>query len=193
MVIEDLLCPQTGTRPVTGFVTLKPEVLQWTRRNARFASPFRSFSKARKIERRARISFYRTLSGRYINMKNAHQMVEAAKAHIKEVSLDQASDAIKQADFLIDVREPDEFREGHIAGAINIPRGLLEFKLSADPALDDRGLNLVIYCKNSGRAALSAQAMKEMGYARVLSISGGIDAWQAADKPVVKPSLPEFD
>ncbi len=125
-------------------------------------------------------------------MKTVQDMVAAAKAEIREVPLDQANGAIKQADLLIDVREPDEYHEGHIPGAINIPRGILEFKLTNDPALEDRGLNLVIYCKNSGRAALSAKAMKELGYVHVQSIAGGIDAWQEAGKAVVKPELPEF-
>jgi len=94
---------------------------------------------------------------------------------------------------LIDVREPEEYHAGHLPGAINVPRGLLEFKLSNDPALEDRSLNLVIYCKNSGRSALSAKVMKEMGYLHVQSIAGGIEAWEAADMPLVKPQLPDFD
>lgn len=126
-------------------------------------------------------------------MKTAHDMVEAAKAEIQEVPLEQSEDAIKQADFLIDVREADEFHEGHIPGAVNIPRGILEFKLTSDPSLDNRDLNLVVYCKTGGRAALSARVMKEMGYLHVQSINGGIEAWKTAGKPVVKPSLPEFD
>ncbi|MGF2734719.1 rhodanese-like domain-containing protein [Marinobacter sp. DUT-1] len=126
-------------------------------------------------------------------MKTVHDMVQAAKTEIREVPLDKSEDAIKQADLLIDVREADEFHAGHIPGAVNIPRGILEFKLTNDPALEDRGLNMVIYCKNSGRSALSAKAMKEMGYIHVQSISGGIDAWMEAGKPVVKPELPDFD
>ncbi|WP_372985561.1 rhodanese-like domain-containing protein [Marinobacter sp.] len=126
-------------------------------------------------------------------MKNVHDMVQAAKAEIREVPLEKSEDAIKQADMLIDVREADEYHAGHIPGAVNIPRGILEFKLTNDPALEDRGLNMVIYCKNSGRSALSAKAMKEMGYIHVQSISGGIEAWQEAGKPVVKPELPDFD
>lgn len=126
-------------------------------------------------------------------MKNVHDMVAAAKAEIREVPLAQSEDAIKQADLLIDVRESDEFHAGHIPGAVNIPRGILEFKLTNDPALEDRGLKMVIYCKNSGRSALSAKVMKEMGYIHVQSIAGGIDAWQEADKLVVKPELPDFD
>lgn len=125
-------------------------------------------------------------------MKTVHDMVQAAKAEIREVSLDQSEEAIKQADLLVDVREADEFHAGHIPGAINIPRGILEFKLTNDPALENRGLNMVIYCKNSGRSALSAKAMQEMGYLHVQSIAGGIDAWQEAGKPVVKPELPDF-
>lgn len=126
-------------------------------------------------------------------MKTVQEMVQAAKADIREVPLEQSEEAIKQADLLIDVREADEFHAGHIPGAVNIPRGILEFKLTNDPALEDRGLNMVIYCKNSGRSALSAKAMKEMGYIHVQSIAGGIDAWQDAGKPVVKPELPEFN
>ncbi|MFO7527200.1 MAG: rhodanese-like domain-containing protein [Marinobacter sp.] len=125
-------------------------------------------------------------------MKTVHDMVQAAKAEIMEVPLEKSEEAIKQADMLIDVREADEYHAGHLPGAVNIPRGILEFKLTNDPTLEDRALNMVIYCKNSGRSALSAKAMKEMGYIHVQSISGGFDAWQEAGKPVVKPELPDF-
>lgn len=126
-------------------------------------------------------------------MKTVHDMVQAAKKEIREVPLEKSEEAIRNADLLIDVREADEFHEGHIPGAMNVPRGILEFKLTNDPALEDRALNMVIYCKNSGRSALSAKAMKEMGYVHVQSIAGGMEAWQEAGKPVVKPELPDFD
>ena len=126
-------------------------------------------------------------------MKTAHDLVAAAKETIKEIPVAAADDAIQQADLLVDVREPDEYHTGHISGAINIPRGLLEFKFSNDEALTSRDLNIVLYCKNSGRAALSAKSLAEMGYLHVVSITGGIEAWQEANKPVVKPSLPDFD
>ena len=89
-------------------------------------------------------------------MKNAHDLVLEAKAQIHEVALEEAEAAIRAADLLLDVREADEFHAGHIPGAINIPRGVLEFKLSNDPALCARELNIVLYCKTSGRAALAA-------------------------------------
>lgn len=125
-------------------------------------------------------------------MKTAQDLVMAAKEKVKEVDVEQAEEAIRAADLLVDVREADEYQNGHLPGAINIPRGLLEFKFSNDEALNSRDLNIVLYCKNSGRAALSAQSLAEMGYLHVTSITGGIEAWQAADKPVVTPSLPDF-
>ena len=94
---------------------------------------------------------------------------------------------------VIDVREADEFTAGHIPGATRIPRGLLEFSLSSAPESDSRALKIVLYCKASGRAALAACAMQEMGYTDVQSINGGFDAWAAAGKPIAKPSLPSFD
>ncbi|MBV1789504.1 sulfurtransferase [Marinobacterium sp. D7] len=126
-------------------------------------------------------------------MKTAHDLVAEAKQQIAEVGLDEAELAVQQADAVIDVREPDEYQSGHLPGAINIPRGMLEFRLSNDDALSARDLNLVLYCKTSGRAALSALSLKAMGYLHVRSIAGGFDAWVAADKPVARPALPDFE
>ncbi len=109
-------------------------------------------------------------------MKNAHELVEQARRHIQEIPLADAEAAIQAADVLIDVREADEYREGHINGALNIPRGVLEFKLSATPELAARDMNIVLYCKTSGRAALAAVALQDMGYLQVKSIAGGFDA-----------------
>jgi rhodanese-related sulfurtransferase len=94
---------------------------------------------------------------------------------------------------LLDVREADEYAAGHLPGAIHASRGMLEFKLSNTPALTPRDLNIVLYCKTSGRAALAACALQDMGYLNVRSIAGGFDAWAAAGKPVVKPVLPTFE
>lgn len=126
-------------------------------------------------------------------MKTAHDLVASAKARIREVALKDAEQAIREANVLIDVREADEFAAGHLPGAIHGSRGMLEFKLSGNPELSARDLNIVLYCKTSGRAALAACALHDMGYLNVKSISGGFDAWVAAGKPVVKPSLPTFE
>lgn len=126
-------------------------------------------------------------------MKNVHDLVAAAKARIHEVDLEAAAAAIRDADLLLDVREADEFHAGHIPGALNVPRGLLEFKLDSTPELSARDLAIVLYCKTSGRAALAASTLQDMGYLNVQSIAGGFDAWSAAGKAVATPSLPTFE
>ena len=126
-------------------------------------------------------------------MKTSHDLVTAARSRIQEVTTEQAEQALLRADVLLDVREADEFAAGHLPGAIHVSRGLLEFKLSGTPSLSARDLKVVLYCKTGGRSALAALAMQDMGYLDVVSLAGGIDAWIAAGKPLVKPQSPTFD
>ena len=126
-------------------------------------------------------------------MKTAHDLVVDAKQSVKELAVAQALEAVSQCDVLIDVREADEYGQGHLPGAVHMSRGMLEFKLSANPQLQSRDLKVVLYCKTSGRAALCAKAMQDMGYTHVVSIAGGFDAWVAAGQPVVKPHQPSFE
>ena len=126
-------------------------------------------------------------------MKTSHDLVAAAKARIQEISPNDIDQALLDADVLLDVRDADEYAAGHLPGAIHISRGMLEFKLTNTPELAARDLRIVLYCKNSGRAALAACALHDMGYLRVGSIAGGFDAWSAAGNPVVKQELPSFD
>lgn len=125
-------------------------------------------------------------------MKTAHDLVAAAKARITEITPQQAQAALGTAELVLDVREPAEYAGGHLPGAVNIPRGLLEFKLSGDPALERRDLQVLLYCKTSGRAALAALTLQEMGYVHVQSISGGFDAWSASSLPVSHPAPLNF-
>ena len=126
-------------------------------------------------------------------MKTAHDLVAAAKTRVQEISVASAEQAIRDADVLVDVRETDEFAAGHLPGAVHISRGMLEFKFSGAPALQPRDIKIVLYCKTSGRAALAAVALHDMGYLNVQSIAGGFDAWVAAGKPVAKPEAPSFE
>ena len=126
-------------------------------------------------------------------MKTAHDLVAAAKSRVQEISIADAEQAIRDADVLVDVREAEEFAAGHIGGAVHMSRGLLEFKFSGNPALQARDTKVVLYCKTSGRAALAACALHDMGYLNVKSIAGGFDAWAAAGKPVARPEAPSFD
>ena len=126
-------------------------------------------------------------------MKTALDLVRNAKALITEVPISQAQAACQQADIIIDVREPAEYAAGHIKGAVSVPRGVLEFKIADLPAIKGADTHIMLYCKTSGRAALAACAMQDMGYLNVRSIAGGFDAWAVAGKPVARPELPSFE
>ena len=126
-------------------------------------------------------------------MKTAHDLVALAKSSINEVALANALQAVQEADVLLDVREADEYAIGHIPGAVHISRGMLEFKLSNDPNLSARDLKIVLYCKNSGRAALASKSLHDMGYMHIQSIAGGFDAWAEAGNPIAKPESIVFE
>lgn len=122
--------------------------------------------------------------------RSANDLVAAARARIREVA--PADYAADPAPVLIDVREPAEFETGHLPGAINIPRGMLEFQVDAhpavanvtDPALAHRERPVVVYCRTGGRAALAAVALQTLGFSDVRSIAGGITGWTEAGLPV---------
>lgn len=126
-------------------------------------------------------------------MKTAHDLVAAAKSRVQEISLSDVDAAILAADVVVDVRDAEEFAAGHLPGAVNMSRGMLEFKFSANPALQSRDLSILLYCKTSGRAALAGVALHDMGYLNVRSIAGGFDAWAASGKPVAKPEATSFE
>ena len=123
----------------------------------------------------------------------AHELVVKAKASITETSLEQADSLAADATVLLfDVREPGEYQEGHLPGALNIPRGMLEFVLSSNPALQDTDRQILVYCKTGGRAALAAQSLASMGFIQVSSLAGGYDAWHASARQTEQPTI-SFD
>lgn len=121
--------------------------------------------------------------------KTAAQLVAEAKQELENLTPDQVQAEIDSGDVtVVDVREAKELASGRLPGATHVPRGMLEFV--ADPASPhhkpelDPGRRLILYCASSGRSALAAQSLRELGYARVAHLEGGFKAWQAAGKPV---------
>lgn len=115
----------------------------------------------------------------------AAELVAHARQRIREISpTDFQRD--HAATLLIDVREPGEFAAGHIEGAVNIPRGVLEFQIDNCSGAG-RDAPIVIYCRTGGRAALAADSLQQLGFGKVHSISGGIEAWSAAKLPLITP------
>jgi adenylyltransferase/sulfurtransferase len=85
---------------------------------------------------------------------------------------------------LIDVRDPDEYRDGHIEGATNISRGFLEFRVAS--AAPDPTTPIVLYCQTGLRSVLAARALKELGYQTVINLGGGYQKWAQSGLPTVR-------
>lgn len=125
-------------------------------------------------------------------MKTVQDLVNAAKTRIREIDQDELAVLQARGTPLIDVREPADFAAGHIPGAVNIPRGVLEFEVDGhpalncvrDPALSHRDLPVVLNCRSGARSALAAAALKDLGFDQPLSLAGGMIGWLAAGKPV---------
>jgi len=110
------------------------------------------------------------------------ELVEEAKVTIKSISITDAKAMLgKSGAVFLDVREPEEFKAGHIPGAINIPRGLLEFQI--EQQAPDKNQTIVVYCRSGNRSALAAATLMKMGYKSILNMDGGWKAWQDAGYP----------
>lgn len=106
--------------------------------------------------------------------------VAAAKAEISECDIHQAAEKIKQGALPLDVREPQEYMQGHIPSAVDVPRGVLEFRVDAHPSLQDKNQEIIVYCQAGGRGALATRTLKQMGFTRVTNMMGGFAAWTEA-------------
>lgn len=121
-----------------------------------------------------------------------HDLVVEAKSQIKEVGTADAQQLLGKR-VIIDVREYDEYAAGHLPGAINIPRGILEFKIGMVPECANKDGAFLIYCRTSGRAALSAVQLQRIGYGNIISMAGGYEAWNTEQRPTEKPEPINFE
>ncbi len=114
------------------------------------------------------------------------ELVADAKSKIRELDPAEAVQSINSGAQVLDVREPAEFDAGKLAGAVNIPRGVLEFKIADHPGLADKNAAIVLYCKTGGRSALATLSLQQLGYNNVHSVRGGFEAWVNGGHPVEK-------
>ena len=121
-----------------------------------------------------------------------HDLVTEAKGKIKEVGTADAQSLLGKR-IVIDVREYDEYAAGHLPGAINIPRGVLEFKIGMVPECANKAGAFLLYCRTSGRAALSAVQLQKIGYDNVISMAGGFEVWNNEGRPTEKPAPINFE
>ena len=120
----------------------------------------------------------------FAEAKGPMQLVAEAKAKITEVTPQAVKadlDARKPI-ILLDVRDSVEFDAGHLPKAVNISRGMLEFKVGR--MLTDKNANIVVYCRTDARSALATAVMQEMGYTNVKNMLGAFKAWGLAGYPI---------
>jgi rhodanese-related sulfurtransferase len=102
-------------------------------------------------------------------------MLNAAKAEIREVDPHEVAARLDHFT-LLDVREPDEYEQGALPGAIHVPRGQLEF--SIEGRLGDKGAPIAVYCAGGTRSAFAAKTLQDLGYRDVVSVIGGFNRWK---------------
>ena len=111
--------------------------------------------------------------------------MEAANAVVPRVTPAQAQELIDAGNaVVVDVRDAAEVEQsGKVAGAVHIPRGMVEFRADPESPYYEQSLAkdkaVILYCAGGGRAALSGQALKEMGYTEVYNL-GGFKDWAEA-------------
>ena len=124
--------------------------------------------------------------------KSLAVLVRDALAEVREISPEEVRRLLELPDrggwHLVDVREADEFAEGHLPGARHVPRGFLEVRADLehrkrDPWLADRARKLVLYCGGGHRSALAAQSLQHMGFREVRSLAGGWTGWTERGYP----------
>ncbi len=123
-------------------------------------------------------------------MSSPRDLLNAAKAEIREVDPHEVA-----ADFghytLLDVREPDEYAQGAVPGAVHIPRGNLEF--SVEGRIVDKTTPVAVYCAGGVRSAFATKTLQDLGYSDVVSVIGGFNKWKDEGLPWKTPQTLNTD
>jgi molybdopterin/thiamine biosynthesis adenylyltransferase/rhodanese-related sulfurtransferase len=120
-------------------------------------------------------------------MPTYRELLQQVKSEIEELDATHARERLESADppLLIDVREQDEWTEGHIPDAVHVPRGHLESRI--EQAAPDRSRPTILYCAAGNRSAFAAKALEELGYENVASLAGGYTDWKRNGFPTQLP------
>src|SRR6476646_10747712 len=110
-------------------------------------------------------------------MASFRDLLAQAKSEIREIDTAEA-DTVRLAPgtIVLDVREPDEYDQGALPGALHIPRGHLESQVEGK--IVDRNSRVVVYCAGGTRSAFAADTLTQLGYTDVVSMAGGFNKWK---------------
>lgn len=114
------------------------------------------------------------------------QLVNESKTKIKETNVEDVKRRMDAGEkfLLVDVREDNEWANGHLPGAVHMGRGIIERDIEG--AVPDTGAKMILYCGGGFRSALVADNLQKMGYTNVESMDGGWKGWLAAGLPTTK-------
>jgi sulfur-carrier protein adenylyltransferase/sulfurtransferase len=120
-------------------------------------------------------------------MPSYRELLAQAKDEIDEISTSEARGRVDSGDapLFVDVREPDEWQEGHLPGALHVPRGNLESRIES--LVPDKDREVVLYCASGSRSAFAAKALGELDYTNVWSLAGGFVDWKRNGYPFTTP------
>jgi rhodanese-related sulfurtransferase len=112
------------------------------------------------------------------------KLVADAKKNIAEISPQDAAARLESGEaVIVDVRDHDEWDQGHIPGAIHMSRGTIE--LDIEEKVPDPNATVICHC-GGGRGALATESLQKMGYKNVRNMAGGFKAWKAIGLPTTK-------
>lgn len=121
------------------------------------------------------------------------QLVASTRKQIKTVDMagfKSIFDA-KTSALIVDVREPEEYEAGYVPGAVNVPRGLIEFTIWGEVGFPDKldmNRKMYLYCKTGGRCTLAAKSLQDLGFTDVTAVVMKFEDWTKAGYPVAKPA-----
>ncbi|MBX3333800.1 MAG: hypothetical protein KF876_06735 [Nitrospira sp.] len=117
--------------------------------------------------------------------------VEASQKHVRTIGMDEYRKLVDNpgSALIIDVREPQEFAAGHVPGAINIPRGLIDSQIwnhVGAPEKADMERPIILQCQSGKRASLAAQTLGELGFTETTVVLMNLNDWKQTGNPFVK-------
>src|SRR5919199_172587 len=111
-------------------------------------------------------------------MATYRELLSQVKSEIEEIDSPRAHELLSEPDapLVVDVREQDEWDEGHLPRAVHVPRGFLESRI--EQLAPNRDRPIVLYCQSGNRSAFAAKTLEELGYSDVVSLSDGFTGWK---------------
>jgi len=116
-------------------------------------------------------------------MTSYRDLLSQVKGEIDEIDARTAAPSLDDGTVFLDVRERNEWDEGHIPGAIHVPRGSLESRI--ENAVPDHDGRIVVYCASGARSAFATKTLEELGYSDVVNLEGGYTEWKRNGFPTV--------